>query len=180
MSGNIKQAPWVIRLVGDSYEYANEQGKKICHGFVVVRSLTWPGSYTLYQNGQQKNIYVGEGIKFSDKLRPFPLAPPVLNLDPVEYGEFVLPEVKVFMLEEVAAKVNECFDEIWAKFDAEGEGLSKDDFKVFVSEMKARLHGKEEPMDVVEDEFAACTKDIEDKITKENAHEILINKLGSL
>jgi len=59
MGGSMKQSPWVIRLVGDSHEYTDEQGKKVCHGIVVVRSLVWPGAFTLYQNGKQKSIYVG-------------------------------------------------------------------------------------------------------------------------
>ena len=180
MAGGMKQAPWVVRLVGDSTEYADNSGKKVCHGVVVVRSLTWPGAFTLYSNGQQKSIYVGSGIKFTDKLRPFPLSPPVLNLDPTEYGEFILPEVKVFTPEEVAAKVNECFDELWAKFDAQNEGLGKDEFKLFCSELKAKLHEKEEPMDVVEEEFNACAGDIEDKITKDDAQALMIAKLGTL
>ena len=46
------QTPWVVRLVGDQSEYKTEQGKTVCHGVVVVRSLVWPGAFTLYQNGK--------------------------------------------------------------------------------------------------------------------------------
>ena len=48
LGGGVSQLPWVLRLEGDSTEYTNEQGKKVCHGVVVLRSLTWPGSVTLY------------------------------------------------------------------------------------------------------------------------------------
>ena len=101
MSGKNEHASWTIRLVGDQTEYLTEAGKIICHGVVVLRSLIWPGSFTLYQNGKQTTIYVGDGNKFSDKMRPFPLSPPVLNTDPAEYGEFVLPEVKELSPEEL-------------------------------------------------------------------------------
>jgi len=52
MGGKTMQSPWVVRLVGDKTEYLTEAGKIVCHGVVVVRSLVWPGSFTLYQNGK--------------------------------------------------------------------------------------------------------------------------------
>ena len=52
MGGKMMQTPWVVRLVGDQSEYKTEQGKTVCHGVVVVRSLVWPGAFTLYQNGK--------------------------------------------------------------------------------------------------------------------------------
>ena len=52
MGGGSLQAPWTVRLEGDRQEYVNEAGKTVCHGVVVVRSLVWPGSFTLYQNGR--------------------------------------------------------------------------------------------------------------------------------
>jgi len=69
---------------------------------------------------------VGNGVKFSDEVRPFPISPPVLNLDPEEYGEFVMPDVKEFTPEEIKKKVEECFDEIWAKYDADGSDVIGD------------------------------------------------------
>jgi len=84
---------------------------------VVIRSLVWPGAFTLYQNGKQSSIYVGNGLKFSDKMSPFPQCPPVLNMDPAEYGEFVLPEIKVLSEEELLAEVENNFNECWDKYD---------------------------------------------------------------
>ena len=46
------QPSWTVRLVGDSTEYLTEQGKPVCHGVVVIRSLVWPGAFTFYQNGK--------------------------------------------------------------------------------------------------------------------------------
>lgn len=109
-------------MVGDATEYKTEAGKIVCHGVVVVRSLIWPGSFTLYQNGKQTNIYVGDGTKFSDKMRPFPLSPPILNEDPTEYGEFVLPEVKEISPEELQAQIEAFFEEKWTEIDGEGAG----------------------------------------------------------
>ena len=104
----------------------------------------------------QKTIYVGEGNKFSDSMRPFPLSPPVLNLDPTEYGEFVLPEIKVLTAEEISTKLNECFDELFAKFDEDGEGaMPTDAVKALTSEVKGRINGNDGPMDLNEEGWAA-------------------------
>jgi hypothetical protein len=39
VSKNQKIKPWVVKMMGDSSEYINEQGKPVCNGVVVVRSL---------------------------------------------------------------------------------------------------------------------------------------------
>ena len=68
MSGKIRQTPWVIRFEGDRTEYANNLDPKsattLCNGAVVVRSLVWPGAYTIYQNGVQVSVYCGNGLKY--------------------------------------------------------------------------------------------------------------------
>jgi len=145
MGRNAMQSSWVVRLVGDKTEYLTEAGKVVCHGVVVVRSLTWPGSFTLYQNGKQTTIYVGDGAKFTDKLRPFPLSPPVLNEDPSEFGEFVLPEVKEVSPEELQAQIEAAFEESWGGIDSEGAGnLGVDDVKKIAAEIKAKMSAQEE------------------------------------
>ena len=152
MGGKMMQNSWVVRLVGDSQEYVTEQGKPCCHGIVVIRSLYWPGSFTFYQNGRQTTVYVGDGNKFTDKMRPFPVKPPTLNLDPTEYGEFVLPEIKVMTPEEIKQKIGEAYDECWAKIDGEDTGvMSLDDFKKLAAEIKAKVNGQEEPAEVSEE-----------------------------
>lgn len=61
-----KQIPWSIRLMGDTTEYFNpiKPNKKINNGVVVVRSLQWPGAYTLYHQGRTISIYLGNGLKY--------------------------------------------------------------------------------------------------------------------
>ena len=117
-------------------------------------------------------MYVGDGIKFTDKLRPFPLAPPVLNEDPGEYGEFVLPEVKVLTPEEIKQKVDESFDEAYGKVDGDGAGaISADDAKKVFAELKAKVNGQEEPAEVneeaVDEILEGAEKNEDDKIAKE-------------
>jgi len=54
-TSGFKQAPWIVRLMGDCTEYANEKGAAaptVSHAVVVVRSMTWPGAYTLYYQGR--------------------------------------------------------------------------------------------------------------------------------
>jgi len=65
-SKHTKQSSWVVRLMGDSTDYFNhvKPSKKINNGVVVVRSLQWPGSCTLYANGRTLSIYVGNGHKY--------------------------------------------------------------------------------------------------------------------
>lgn len=45
-----KQSAWVIRQLGDCTDYLNptKPTKKINNGIVVVKSLQWPGSFTLF------------------------------------------------------------------------------------------------------------------------------------
>jgi radial spoke head protein 4/6 len=50
---SVKQVSWVVRLMGDQNEFADEKkpgGPTLSNGCVVVRSLIWPGSFTFYQN----------------------------------------------------------------------------------------------------------------------------------
>ena len=60
--------------------------KKVCYGTVVVRSLQWPGSFTFYNNEKYTSIYVGSGHKYETKSF-YPLFPPLIMSDPLEYGE---------------------------------------------------------------------------------------------
>lgn len=100
-------------------------------------------------------------------------------MDPAEYGEFVLPEIKVFTNEDIDAKVNEFFSALWIKLDTANAGtLSKDDLKTLVGEMKARLHDKEEPMEVNEAEFTAATSAFEEEVKMSDAQAMIQNKLA--
>ena len=184
MGGKQTNSPWVSRLIGDSTEYLNEAGKVVCHGVAVVRSLVWPGSFTLFSNGKQTNIYVGDGIKFTDKLRPFPLSPPTLNNDPEEYGEFVLPEVKVLSPEEIQEKITQVYDDCWGKYDSKWNGeesgaIELDDVKKLAADIKAKVEGKEEPGEVndaaIEEAFADCEKDEEGNIGMATCKSLLIS-----
>ena len=143
MSGKVLQSSWVVRLEGDKAEYVDEKGKTLCHGVVVVRSLIWPGAFTLYQNGKQTSVYVGNGQKFDEKTKPFPRFPPVLNQDPVEYGEYIPPVIKVLSPEEIIAKIESNFEECWNKFDSKRDGnLGADDIKKVVAAIKAKVIDK--------------------------------------
>ena len=179
MGGKLVQSPWVVRLVGDSQEYVDERGKACCHGVVVVRSLIWPGAYTIYANRKLKSVYVGEGCKFSDELRPFPLAPPSLNVDPVEYGEFVLPVVKVITKEMIKEAFAKNYDNLWDTVHrGKDNGLTVETIKKLAGELKAKIHEKEDAMEVAEEAFDAAfenaEKDEDDKVAKAAAQTILI------
>lgn len=85
ISKNLKTAPWIVKLMGDSTEYLDETGKTVCNGVVVVKSLQWPGAYNFYQNGKTSQIYVGNGHKY-EEVSYFPVHPPTVNADPEEYA----------------------------------------------------------------------------------------------
>ena len=84
----VKQDAWVVRMMGDKTEYANERdpksGQTICNGVVVVRSLLWPGAYSFYFGGRVLQFYLGNGHKFQQKSTFFPVCPPVVMSDPDE------------------------------------------------------------------------------------------------
>lgn len=93
-SKSSKQIPWAIRLMGDTTEYFNpiKPTKKINNGVVVVRSLQWPGAYTLYHQGRTISIYIGNGLKYegsasSQAVGYFPIFPPKVMNDPPEFKE---------------------------------------------------------------------------------------------
>ena len=112
-----KQIPWSIRSMGDTTEYFNpiKPTKKINNGVIVVRSLQWPGAYTLYHQGRTLSIYVGNGLKYEGSTTAsagyFPIFPPKVMSDPPEFKEIPEPtplfiEAPVQQVEEVPAQEN--------------------------------------------------------------------------
>ena len=184
MGGGMLQSPWVCRLEGDRSECADEQGKIVCHGVVVIRSLIWPGAFTLYQNGKQTSIYVGDGLKFSEAFRPFQLSPPVLNDDLSEYGEFVLPEIKVLSPAEIRVEIGKHYDQLWSKYDEEGTGeVAAEEIKKLAADLKAKLTGKEEAEvdeEAIEKALAGVEKDDDGKVKKDTCKNFLVDIYNSL
>ena len=85
---------------------------------------------------------MGSGLKFSEKVKPFPVCPPELIVDPAEYGEFILPEIKVLTPEELKKELAKHYEECWEKVDADDDGnISKDDAKKVAAEIKAKMLG---------------------------------------
>ena len=84
-----QQAAGVVRLFGDSTDYFNpiKPTQKINNGVVVVRSLQWPGAFTLYSGNRTLSIYVGNGHKYEGSAGYFPLFPPKIMNDPAEFVE---------------------------------------------------------------------------------------------
>ena len=95
-------------------------------------------------------------MKFSGKvqLRPYPLSPPILNDDPTEYGEFILPDVKELTPEEIAAKIEESYEELWGKHDGDAAGaIGADEAKSLAKDIKGKVIGAEEPPEINEEAF---------------------------
>ena len=103
--------------MGDTTEYFNpiKPTKKINNGVIVVRSLQWPGAYTLYHQGRTLSVYVGNGLKYEGSTTAsagyFPIFPPKVMSDPPEFKEMPEPtplfiEAPVQQVEEVPAQEN--------------------------------------------------------------------------
>lgn len=67
-----------------------DEGKTATYGAVVLKPLTWPGSYTIAQGSTWAHIYVGYGLK-AGSLPINPTAPNDVNGDIDEQEE--QPEV---------------------------------------------------------------------------------------
>ena len=127
-TGKYSKTPsWVIRLLGDATDYFNplKPSKKINNAVVVVRSLQWPGAYTLHTNGRTMSIYVGNGLKYegtTSTANPtgyFPVFPPKVLEDPVERTE--QPEPTPLTMEAPVQKQEE------VKEAAEGDGAGAEE-----------------------------------------------------
>ena len=47
----------------------------------MIKSLRWPGAFTVAKNGKYSSIYVGDGIKRGDQAFD-PCEPPEVQADP--------------------------------------------------------------------------------------------------
>lgn len=88
-SSTNKISPWSVRLMGDATEYGDEKAPNttVSNGVVIVRSMIWPGSYSVYYRGRTIQIYVGNGHKNTQTKSMFPVNPPEVLDDPDEYDE---------------------------------------------------------------------------------------------
>lgn len=69
--------PWIVKSFNTSL------GKS--DGCVVVRSLWWPGSFTIYANGRCQHVYVGDGQKNEPySASYYPVQPPKMMSDRAE------------------------------------------------------------------------------------------------
>ena len=75
---------WLSKVCGDAQQYNKIGGDGTqSYGINVIQSLRWPGAYTIAQNGNYCNIYIGDGIKRGDN-QFIPSNPPEVMADPVE------------------------------------------------------------------------------------------------
>lgn len=89
VSASMKVCPWNIRCMGDQTMYSDEKDPKVTvsNNVVIVRSMIWPGSCSLYYKGRVLQIYLGNGQKNTHPQSMFPVEPPTVLDDPEEYGE---------------------------------------------------------------------------------------------
>lgn len=76
---------WIVRGYNLKDNYVNDQPGKPAKNFgtVVVKSMQWPGSFTMYSQEQTFSIYCGNGLKNED-VTYYPVDPPVMQTDKKE------------------------------------------------------------------------------------------------
>jgi len=82
------ETAWLLKIVGDNQPYnpdGDEEGTLI-YAANVIKSLRWPGAYTVAYDGRYTNIYVGYGLKHGD-VSYNPTSPPDVMQDPDEKPE---------------------------------------------------------------------------------------------
>lgn len=67
-----------------------KSGKTVCKGAVCVKSLVWPGWYTVASGGKHASVYVGYAHKY--KLNYYPVSPEATLAECTDRTEFVVPE----------------------------------------------------------------------------------------
>lgn len=77
---------WKIRCLGDKHRQQTLKGKTEHNGVVVVKSLRWPGSTTIWKGNKWYQVYVGDGLKYENQSY-FPVNPPLVPVDPVDLEE---------------------------------------------------------------------------------------------
>ena len=96
-----------------------------------------------------------------------------------------MPEIKVLTPEEITAKLNEVYDELWAKYDEANSGsIDPDDLKKLAADVKGRVNGNDVPIDVEEAGFAEAeatlAKNDDDKYEKKDVKTMLDIRFSSL
>ncbi|KAM3137989.1 hypothetical protein pb186bvf_009884 [Paramecium bursaria] len=80
---------WKIRICGDTTDY-NPQAKDVKNkqnnGVIVIKSNTWPGLVSVYQNKVFQQMYVGYGFKLSDQ-HFYPKQPQLVQNEAVDVPE---------------------------------------------------------------------------------------------
>ena len=72
---------WNLKLFGDKERQPTLNGKSTHNGIVVLKSLRWPGSATVWKENKWYQIYVGSGLKYETQTF-YPVSPPELPADP--------------------------------------------------------------------------------------------------
>ena len=82
------ETAWLFKIVGDDQPYnpAGEEEGTLTYAANVIKSLRWPGAYTVAYNGQYTNIYIGFGLKFGN-VAYNPTSPADVIEDPEENPE---------------------------------------------------------------------------------------------
>ena len=83
-----EESSWAIRICPGGSGEGND-------GIVVLRSLKYPGAYTIGKTGKFVNVYVGDGVAYKAKPYMVPFAPPLQKeWAPAEDEEIILTEAQ--------------------------------------------------------------------------------------
>jgi len=83
-----KQDAWISKITGDLQPYTKGEGT-VTYAVNVIKSVRWPGHYTLSKGGKFMSIYIGDCIKRGAFIFN-PIEPPDVPLEdrePIEEPE---------------------------------------------------------------------------------------------
>ena len=86
------ETAWLLKIVGDDQPYnpdGEEEGTMV-YAANVIKSLRWPGAFTVAYDGKWTNLYIGYGLKYGD-VSYNPTAPDDIMQDPIEAPEMPEP-----------------------------------------------------------------------------------------
>ena len=81
------ESAWIVKTCGDTQSYASAKGEgNVSYAINMIKSLRWPGAFTVAKGGNYCSIYVGDGIKRGD-FSYDPTEPPEVQKDPLDQIE---------------------------------------------------------------------------------------------
>jgi radial spoke head protein 4A len=81
---------WKIKIFGDQMSYVIPEKDPVTHAVIHIENERWPGTHTVWKEGQFCNIYIGFGVKNVDECY-YPTQLEKIDKDPEDVNEHSEP-----------------------------------------------------------------------------------------